>query len=543
MCTRLSSAMATALSAVLIGGCGKPAPSNPAPSMRYDEGASNTGPAISAMPSRPDAIRFAMAGDASAMASLGASGNRVALVWTGAKGSTMNVYAAVSEDGGATFPIQTRVNDRDRDVSANVEQPPRVAVTDTEVAVIWPSKRTESTAIRMARSKDGGRTFGHAITLHDPSLEGARGWASLAAGPDGWLHAVWLDGRNAQRIRPIQPINNDEALQRRMADMAASGGRMDHSSMQHSDSPRQDVYAAAIDPNNNVTETQVATNVCFCCNTAVAAGNSNHVFVAWRHIFRGSIRDIALAVSAEGGRQFGPVTRVSEDKWKIAGCPEDGPALALDASERMHAVWPTVVGEGQPQKVVFYASTTDGRTFTPRLRLSASGQDEAAHPQIAAGKSGGVAAVWDEPHGDMRLVIFRTIWSGGRLGIGRSLNASITGSYPVIVSVADGFLVAWASGDGRASAIVMQRVGAEEPPGKPGEKKAFAFRGKVEHVDNGTNTLTVQGDDVPGWMGAMTMVYAVDDRDIVAKLKPGDHITATVYSDDFETLHGVAIGR
>jgi Cu/Ag efflux protein CusF len=443
----------------------------------------------------------------------------VALVWTGAKNTTMNVYAAVSEDGGVTFPVQTRVNDRDRDVSAAVEQPPRVAVTATEVAVIWPSKRTGTAAIRMARSKDGGRTFSHALTLHDPLLEGARGWPSLAFGPDGLLHAVWLDGRNAQRVA------------------------MDRSAMQHGGSPRQDVYAAVIDPDNKVTEAQLATKVCFCCKTAVAVGSANRVFAAWRHIFPGGIRDIAMAVSADGGRQFGPLARVSEDGWEIAACPEDGPALAFDATETIHAVWPTVLSQGRPQKVVFYASTRDGRTFTPRLRLSASGQDEAAHPQIAAGKSGDVAAVWDEPHGSMRLVIFRTVWPGGQLGIGRSLNASITGAYPVVAGVADGFLVAWTSGAGAASGIVLKRVSAEEPPGKPGEKKPFPFHGKVEQIDSRANTLTVQGDEVPGWMGAMTMIYAVDNKDIVAKVKPGDQITATVYSGDFQTLHGVAIVR
>jgi Cu/Ag efflux protein CusF len=512
--------MAALLSvAVLSGGCGRPAPPTGLDNSA-NKAADNTRPVISDLPSRPDAIQFAMAGEVSAMPSLAVSGNRVALAWTGTrnttgtKNPTMNVYAAVSEDGGITFPVQTRVNDRDKDVSANVEQPPRVAVSGTDLVVIWPSKRTGTTAIRIARSTDGGRTFGHAITLHDPSLKGARGWQSLAVGPDGLLHALWLDGRNAE-----------------------------HSSIQHSGSPRQDVYAAVIDRSNRVTETQVAANVCFCCKTAIAVAAANHVFAAWRHIFPGSIRDIAMAESTDGGRQFGPLTRVSEDKWEIAGCPEDGPAFAVDTGGTVHAVWPTVVSDGKPQKVVFYASTKDARAFTPRLRLSASGQDEAAHPQVAAGKSGGAAAVWDEPHDGMRLVMFRNVWPGGQLGIGRSLNASITGSYPVIASVADGFFVAWTSGEGAASAIVLQRIRAEEPPGKPAEKKPLVFRGRVEHIDARANTLTVQGDDVSGWMGAMTMIYAVDNKEILAKMQPGDRITATVYSGDFQTLHGVAIVR
>src|SRR5439155_15591396 len=180
-----------------------------------------------------------------------------------------------------------------------------------DLAVIWPSKQTGTAAICMARSKDGGRTFSRAITLHNPSLKGARGWQSLAFGPDGLLHAVWLDGRNAA-LKPSPTATPP----------AAHVHTMDHSG-----SPRQDVYAAVIDQNNRIAETQVATNVCFCCKTAVAVASGNRVFATWRHIFPGSIRDIAMAVSADEGRQFGPLTRVSEDKWQIAGCPEDGPAL------------------------------------------------------------------------------------------------------------------------------------------------------------------------------------------------------------------------
>jgi len=499
------------IAAVLIAGCS----SNPTP----PKGSVGQPPPEAGIAApKPSSIQFATPGESSAMPSLAVAGRRVALVWTGAKNAVMNVYLAVSEDGGATFPVHTRVNDLDGDVAANVEQPPRVAVSAGDIAVVWPSKRTGSAAIRMARSKDGGRTFSHAITLHDATLKGARGWQSLTVGPDGLLRAMWLDGRNAQHMPA-----------------------MDHSSMQHTGSPRQDVYAAVIDASDHVSETQVAANVCFCCKTAIVAAGDHRVFAVWRNIFPGSIRDIAMAVSADGGRSFAPLSRVSADEWQIAGCPEDGPAIAVDSGETVHIVWPTVVTKGGTQKVVFYSSTKDGRAFTPRVRLSGSGQDEAAHPQIAVGHSGSAGAVWDEPVGDMRLVVFRPIWPGGKLGVGRSLNSAISGSHPVIASVDDGFLIAWTSGEGASAAIALQHLRAEDPPGAPGSTKSFVFRGRVEEVDRNAKRLTVAGDDVPGWMSAMTMTYGVDDAGVIPALKPGDRITATVYDGDFEMLHGVTI--
>jgi Cu/Ag efflux protein CusF len=42
-------------------------------------------------------------------------------------------------------------------------------------------------------------------------------------------------------------------------------------------------------------------------------------------------------------------------------------------------------------------------------------------------------------------------------------------------------------------------------------------------------------------MGAMTMSYAVDNADVINKVKVGDQITAKVYDGDFKTLHDVQV--
>jgi Cu/Ag efflux protein CusF len=470
-------------------------------------------------------LHVSMPGELNAMPSLAALGDRVVLVWTGTRDGVMSVYSAVSDDRGATFNIQRRVNDRMGDVSANVEQPPRVAISSAGITVIWSAKKAGSTGIRMARSTDGGRTFTPATTVHEASLTGARGWESIAAAADGSVHVVWLDGRNATPMDHSMPMDHS---------------KMDHSKMTTSaERPpiRQDVFAASIDPKGTVTEAAVASGTCFCCKTAVAVGSRGQVFAAWRHIFPGSLRDIAMAVSTDGGT-FGPLARVSEDKWEISGCPEDGPSLTLDATDTAHVVWPTVVTDGEPQKVVFYASTKDGRTFTPRRRLSGLEQKEADHPQIAAGSSA-VAAVWDEPHGDTRQVMFTTLGIDGQWERARALNTTGSASHPVVVRVGDGFLVGWVGGEGLSSAIALQRIGVTPVAATPIEHRAHAFRGKVESVDVKARSISVSGENVEGWMAAMTMVFNADKDDVIDTLKAGDQITATVYDGDYRTLHGV----
>ncbi|MGD1071540.1 MAG: copper-binding protein [Bryobacteraceae bacterium] len=63
-------------------------------------------------------------------------------------------------------------------------------------------------------------------------------------------------------------------------------------------------------------------------------------------------------------------------------------------------------------------------------------------------------------------------------------------------------------------------------------KKAIHFAGHVESVDAGGKTVTVKHGDIPGFMSAMTMNYALDDESILNKLAPGDDIVATVYAGD-----------
>lgn len=72
------------------------------------------------------------------------------------------------------------------------------------------------------------------------------------------------------------------------------------------------------------------------------------------------------------------------------------------------------------------------------------------------------------------------------------------------------------------------------------DKKSYTFHGKVEAVDDKTKSLKVNGEEVKGWMAAMTMDYKVDDNSVLKKVKPGDNIMATVYDGD-PVLHEIQV--
>ena len=75
----------------------------------------------------------------------------------------------------------------------------------------------------------------------------------------------------------------------------------------------------------------------------------------------------------------------------------------------------------------------------------------------------------------------------------------------------------------------------------PADRKEHAFKGKVEKVDEKTKMITVNNENIPGWMMSMTTAYKVDKPEALKGVKAGDNITAKVYDGDFQTLYDVKV--
>ena len=291
---------------------------------------------------------LAIPGRASATPSIAADGRFVAVVWSASlpSGAT-DIFAAVSRDGAESFGAPARVNDVDGDARVSGEQPPRVALVTRAGAaplmvVVWTTKGARGTRIVESRSADGGRTFTPAAAIPGGDAAGNRGWEAIAAA-DGHVDAVWLDHRA----------------------MTSHEGHM---------SPEQSsLYFGAVDRSR--PPRPITNGVCYCCKTALAVGLDGALYAAWRQVYAGNVRDIAFTVSRDGGKTFAPPVRVSDDNWILDGCPDDGPAIAVDPTGSVHIVWPTLVGKGSddPTIALFYATSTDGRHFTPRQRVPTEG--------------------------------------------------------------------------------------------------------------------------------------------------------------------------
>jgi hypothetical protein len=312
------------------------------------------------------------------------------------------------------------------------------------IVVVWTAKSAGGTRIMTAESRDSAKTFTRSVVAPGSDGAGNRGWESIAVTPDGHVDAVWLDHRELVATEAAQPMHHD------MANM-----KMPPTHSPASDSVEKAQLSKLYFGDLATGSARALTGgVCYCCKTSLEAAADGSLYAVWRHVYPGNIRDIAFTSSRDGGKTFAAPVRVSEDKWMLDGCPENGPALALQG-KTAYVLWPTLVSGGtgaEPTLALFYASTSDSRTFTPRQRVATEGVPR--HPQIATLANGSIAAAWDEAAAGRRHVVVATIKpvAAGPARFSRAVVADAA-QYPALAAIAHGYVVVWVNGNTTDSVI------------------------------------------------------------------------------------------
>ncbi len=83
-----------------------------------------------------------------------------------------------------------------------------------------------------------------------------------------------------------------------------------------------------------------------------------------------------------------------------------------------------------------------------------------------------------------------------------------------------------------AIALGAVLVGCSSPKPAAQGPRRYALQGRVVAIDKPANQVTVDAGDIPGFMSAMTMPYAVKDPQSLDSLAPGDQVTADVVVND-----------
>jgi len=85
---------------------------------------------------------------------------------------------------------------------------------------------------------------------------------------------------------------------------------------------------------------------------------------------------------------------------------------------------------------------------------------------------------------------------------------------------------------------------SEQAPAAQQQAKRYHLVGKVVSIDQQQATLNVDGQEIPGFMAAMTMPYPVRDAKSLSSLNAGDEITAdVVVSSDGAYLENIVVTK
>lgn len=267
----------------------------------------------------------------------------------GADKNQSQLGLTVSSDWGDSFEPIVPVSEPGAVVSSHGENSPSLAINGIEFYALWEQNTpTGGTDLMFSRSLRFGRKFDKPIRVTDKTAQSSNAFSTLVVAPNGDLYAAWLDGRDPKNTAP----GTSHVYLTKSTDKGANWS-----------------------PNM-----AVANNVCPCCRPAIAFGANGEVFVAWRNVDAGDMRDMMIAVSNDKGASFGKPVLMANDQWKISGCPHTGPQL-VQKGKRLYAAWHS---DGDSSNAGIRVVWTDdaGKTFSKPV-IASTGINDTNHPALS----------------------------------------------------------------------------------------------------------------------------------------------------------------
>ncbi len=307
----------------------------------------------------------------------------VSTAWVEEEKDTRTVLFAKSDKPGGPLGAAVPVNQPSEAVYYRQESP-AFTVQGNDVFVAWSlthPKLTPDTPfageLRLSMSRDGGQTFAPSILVNDDGQVIQHTFDSMQSAPNGTLHLAWIDGREGKK----EPGT---------------------------------FVARSADHGQTVTKNfKIDDGTCVCCRTAVATSADGIVYVAWRKIFEGNIRETVVARSVDDGETFSSSVVVGHDRWVYPACPHRPASLGVDRSGRLYVVWYT---EGADETPALYLAYSDdqGKSFSPRQQLNRSRGTFPDHPQMTVDPAGRIVVVWEEQSPVRREVVVSYSLDRGR---------------------------------------------------------------------------------------------------------------------------------
>ncbi|MDD2760327.1 MAG: sialidase family protein [Methylomonas sp.] len=307
-----------------------------------------------------------------------------------------------SEDGGLhwteTVEIGRYVPETMESAAGNDIQ---VAASGDNVLAIWQvtGEIPGMGPLRAVYSTDSGASWKQG--LNPAASEIDQSHPDLLADADGRFHLVWLDDRDENGYQGIRYARTSDAGQ-------------------------DWELAQTIDE-----------STCSCCWNRLLMGQDRQIDVLYRDM---EPRDMALALSKDGGQSWRRLSTVGEFNWQFDGCPHNGGALAW-AGQTLHALaW---TGAENMAGLYHLYSTDNGTSWSPPQRMG--GESLAFHSDIAAASAEHVLAIWDARGADGSAVMISESVDGGKhwSAAQRLSSPGSSAQFPRMAATANGVLALW----------------------------------------------------------------------------------------------------
>ncbi|MEE9361747.1 MAG: hypothetical protein V3U92_04040 [Cellulophaga sp.] len=268
------------------------------------------------------------------------------------------------------------------------------------------------------------------ILLHKDSINAEHGFVSALPYKKDSFFITWLDGRNTA---------------------SEGGGHGEHKGA-------MSVRAAEVTVNGEITNSVMLDDkTCDCCQTT-ALITKNGPIVIYRDRSDEEVRDMSIVRLVDG--KWTTPTPIYNDKWKIEGCPVNGPKVA-GIENNIAVAWFTVVESKPVVKVLFskdgganfeVPTTIDDKTALGRVDIVMLNNDTALISWMATSeKKAEVKAVKVTASGEIGIPVVIT-----------TLSASRKTGFPQMELVKDKVLFAWTSVEDKESVVKTVFVALDE---------------------------------------------------------------------------------
>ena len=315
------------------------------------------------------------------------------LAWIEAQEKTLNAYYLQSTANQKEFPQPIQVNPPPLPAASLHAVPSLALGTHGDVYLTWASPYPDATdkpfasLLYLSHSRNHGQSFFPPTRVNDDDVVTGHSFDHLDVAPNGTVHISWLDAREGKK----NPAT---------------------------------YTAQSTDQGRTITKNlKIDDETCVCCRSTVTTGPDGTIYVAWRKILSGQIREAVVSRSMDAGKTFSSSVIVGNDQWVFAGCPHRPASLGVDQKGRLYVVWYT---EGPDNTPGVYLAVSDdhGKTFSPRRQLNQSKGTFPDHPHMSVDSSGRVVVIWEEQSPVRKEIV-----------VSLSVNRGDTFSPPQIVNV------------------------------------------------------------------------------------------------------------